>query len=149
MGKPVVASRLPMVERTFAPGTVATYEPGDARRWPRRSCAIVDDPLAREAAVERTRPIVGRRGLGAEADALRRARRPARERRRARRLTRRGRTTPSRGASARMRYDTGPPSDPDRSTHLAGPHHPMTFRVKPVANGPVADRGPEAGGRST
>ena len=30
MGKPVVASRLPMVERTFPTGTVATYPPGDA-----------------------------------------------------------------------------------------------------------------------
>ena len=30
MGKPVVASRLPMVERTFPAGTVATYPPGDA-----------------------------------------------------------------------------------------------------------------------
>ena len=28
MGKPVVASRLPMVERTFPPGTVATYASG-------------------------------------------------------------------------------------------------------------------------
>ncbi len=41
MGKPVVASRLPMVERTFPPGTVATYPPGDpaamAERDPRRS----------------------------------------------------------------------------------------------------------------
>jgi glycosyltransferase involved in cell wall biosynthesis len=31
MGKPVVASALPMVERTFAPDTVRTYVPGDAR----------------------------------------------------------------------------------------------------------------------
>ena len=30
MGKPVVASRLPLVERTFPEGTVAAYEPGDA-----------------------------------------------------------------------------------------------------------------------
>ena len=30
MGKPVVASRLPMVERTFPTGTVRDYEPGDA-----------------------------------------------------------------------------------------------------------------------
>ncbi len=30
MGKPVVASRLPMVDTTFPAGTVATYAPGDA-----------------------------------------------------------------------------------------------------------------------
>ena len=29
MGKPVVASGLPMIERTFPPGTVAAYAPGD------------------------------------------------------------------------------------------------------------------------
>ena len=30
MGKPVVASRLPLIERTFPAGTVVTYEPGNA-----------------------------------------------------------------------------------------------------------------------
>ena len=58
MGKPVIASRLPMVERTFAPGTVWTYEPGDARALATAIEAIVDDPLAREASVERTAAIV-------------------------------------------------------------------------------------------
>jgi glycosyltransferase involved in cell wall biosynthesis len=58
MGKPVVASHLPMVERTFPVGTVLTYEPGDARSLATAIGAIVDDPLAREAAVERTRLIV-------------------------------------------------------------------------------------------
>jgi glycosyltransferase involved in cell wall biosynthesis len=58
MGKPVVASHLPMVERTFPPGTVRTYEPGDAAALAAAIATIVDDPLAREAAVERTAAIV-------------------------------------------------------------------------------------------
>ena len=58
MGKPVIASHLPMVEKTFAPGTVWTYEPGGARALATAIEAIVDDPLAREASVERTAAIV-------------------------------------------------------------------------------------------
>ena len=58
MGKPVIASHLPMVEKTFAPGTVWTYEPGGARALATAIEAIVDDPLAREACVERTAAIV-------------------------------------------------------------------------------------------
>jgi glycosyltransferase involved in cell wall biosynthesis len=58
MGKPVVASRLPMVEQTFPTGTVATYEPGDPADLAPAILAIVDDPLAREASVERTAAIV-------------------------------------------------------------------------------------------
>ena len=58
MGKPVVASHLPMVERTFPEGTVRTYEPGDPLSLAAAIEAIVDDPLAREAAVERTAGIV-------------------------------------------------------------------------------------------
>jgi glycosyltransferase involved in cell wall biosynthesis len=58
MGKPVIASHLPMVEKTFPPGTVRTYEPGDANAIATAIEAIVDDPLAREAAVERTAAVV-------------------------------------------------------------------------------------------
>jgi glycosyltransferase involved in cell wall biosynthesis len=58
MGKPVVASRLPMVERTFAAGTVRVYEPGDAASLAAELLALVDDPRARDAAVERTLAIV-------------------------------------------------------------------------------------------
>jgi glycosyltransferase involved in cell wall biosynthesis len=47
-----------MVEQTFPTGTVATYEPGDAVDLARAILEIVDDPLAREAAVERTAAIV-------------------------------------------------------------------------------------------
>lgn len=54
MGKPVVASRLPMVERTFPPGSVATYEAGDADALAAVILGIVDDPLAREASIART-----------------------------------------------------------------------------------------------
>ncbi|MFL5770357.1 MAG: glycosyltransferase family 4 protein [Chloroflexota bacterium] len=69
MGKPVVASRLPMVERTFPAGTVRTYEPGDALALAAQIEAIVDDPLAREAAVERTAAIVQRASWEREASA--------------------------------------------------------------------------------
>jgi glycosyltransferase involved in cell wall biosynthesis len=58
MGKPVVASRLPMVERTFPEGTVLQYEPGDAGALAAAVATLVDDPLAREARVERTATIV-------------------------------------------------------------------------------------------
>lgn len=58
MGKPVVASALPMVKRTFPPGTVATYPSGDETAMAAAILAIADDPLAREAAVTRTMAIV-------------------------------------------------------------------------------------------
>lgn len=58
MGKPVVASRLPMVERTFPPGTVSTYAPGDAASLAAAILALVEDPAARAAAVEQTAAIV-------------------------------------------------------------------------------------------
>jgi glycosyltransferase involved in cell wall biosynthesis len=58
MGKPVVASRLPMVERTFPAGSVATYEPGDAEAMARAILGFIDDPARRDDAVERARVIV-------------------------------------------------------------------------------------------
>jgi len=58
MGKPVVASRLPMVQRTFPPGTVATYAPGDAGSMAEAIMGFTGDPIAREAAVARTAQIV-------------------------------------------------------------------------------------------
>jgi len=58
MGKPVVASRLPMVEATFPPGTVAAYEPGDAAAMADAILAFADDAAAREAAVAHTAEIV-------------------------------------------------------------------------------------------
>jgi glycosyltransferase involved in cell wall biosynthesis len=58
MGKPVVASRLPMVEATFPPGTVATYTPGDPSEMANAILALVDDAAARDAAVAHTAEIV-------------------------------------------------------------------------------------------
>jgi glycosyltransferase involved in cell wall biosynthesis len=58
MGKPVVASRLPMVVSIFPPGTVATYESGDDAGMATAIAAFADDPEAREAAVARTAAIV-------------------------------------------------------------------------------------------
>jgi glycosyltransferase involved in cell wall biosynthesis len=58
MGKPVVASRLPMVEQTFPPGTVAAYTPGDPEAMADAILAFADDPDARQAAVAATAEIV-------------------------------------------------------------------------------------------
>jgi glycosyltransferase involved in cell wall biosynthesis len=48
MGKPVVASRLPMVERTFPSGTILVYEPGSPTDLARQVELLVDDPRGRE-----------------------------------------------------------------------------------------------------
>ena len=58
MAKPVVASRLPLVEQTFPDGSVATYEPGDPGSMAAAIIGFADDALAREAAVARTASIV-------------------------------------------------------------------------------------------
>jgi glycosyltransferase involved in cell wall biosynthesis len=55
MGKPVVASRLPTVERYFEPDTLAVYEPGDAESLAATVLALVDDPAGRRDRVDRTR----------------------------------------------------------------------------------------------
>jgi glycosyltransferase involved in cell wall biosynthesis len=52
MGRTVVASRLPMVERIFG-DDVVTYEPGDAGDLAAELLRLVDDPAAREARVRR------------------------------------------------------------------------------------------------
>jgi len=54
MRRPVVATRLPLVERTFGPGTVLTYEPGDASDLASAILHLVDEPAEREARVDRT-----------------------------------------------------------------------------------------------
>jgi glycosyltransferase involved in cell wall biosynthesis len=69
MGKPVVASRLPMVERTFPPDSVGTYDPGDPASMAAAILAFVDDTAAREEAVARTAEIV--RSSAWEREALR------------------------------------------------------------------------------
>ena len=58
MGKPVVASRLPMVEATFPKGTVATYTPGDAGEMARAIIDFADHPVRRGTAVTKTAEIV-------------------------------------------------------------------------------------------
>jgi glycosyltransferase involved in cell wall biosynthesis len=58
MGKPVVASRLPLVERTFPNGTVVTYEPGDAAGLAEAIVALADHPIRRAEAVDGSRDVV-------------------------------------------------------------------------------------------
>jgi len=54
MARPVVASGLPMIGRTFAAGAVTTYAPGDPTDLARAILAFVDDPAMREGAVAAT-----------------------------------------------------------------------------------------------
>jgi glycosyltransferase involved in cell wall biosynthesis len=58
MGKPVVATSLPLVERTFPPGTLSTYPAGDPRAMAAAILALIDEPAARTDAVARTLAIV-------------------------------------------------------------------------------------------
>ena len=58
MGKPVVASRLPLVERSFPDGTVAFYEPSDADGMARAIVALADDPFGRAAAIDGSQDVV-------------------------------------------------------------------------------------------
>ena len=58
MDKPVVATRLPMVEATFPPGSVWMYEPGTPESLATVIARVVDDPDARRAGVRATRAIV-------------------------------------------------------------------------------------------
>jgi glycosyltransferase involved in cell wall biosynthesis len=60
MGKPVVASRLPMLERTFPAGTVAAYEPGDPHSLAAALLGLVDDADVRRRRVNDTLEIVRR-----------------------------------------------------------------------------------------
>jgi glycosyltransferase involved in cell wall biosynthesis len=52
MGRTVVASRLPMVERTFG-DDVVTYEPGNAHDLAAALLRLVDEPAVREARIAR------------------------------------------------------------------------------------------------
>ncbi len=54
MAKPIVASRLPTVERYFDAGTLAVYEPGDADSLASMILSLVDGPAERRARVRRT-----------------------------------------------------------------------------------------------
>jgi glycosyltransferase involved in cell wall biosynthesis len=65
MGKAVIASRLPLLERTFGTDGVQTYEPGDPEDLARAIAQVVDDPADRarrvERAAERTRDLAWER----------------------------------------------------------------------------------------
>ena len=58
MGKPVVASALPMIERNFPEGAVATYPPGDATAMTAAILRFVDEPLYRESVVAKATAVV-------------------------------------------------------------------------------------------
>ena len=58
MRRPAVASRLPLVERTFPAGTLATYAPGDADDLGDRILGLVDEPAARDAATSAATDLV-------------------------------------------------------------------------------------------
>ena len=67
MGKPVLASRLPLVEQTFPAGTIWTYEPGDTRSLATAIEAIADQAAAREASVAAALVVVRQRSWEHEA----------------------------------------------------------------------------------
>jgi glycosyltransferase involved in cell wall biosynthesis len=58
MGKPVIASRLPLVERTFPEGTVARYEPSDAAGMAAAIIDLADHPIRRAEAVDGSQDVV-------------------------------------------------------------------------------------------
>ncbi len=68
MRRPVVCSRLPLVEATFGDGTVWAYEPGDPVSLAAAVAAVADDPVARAARVERTLDRVRAHAWETEAD---------------------------------------------------------------------------------
>jgi glycosyltransferase involved in cell wall biosynthesis len=55
MDKPVVASRLPTVERYFEPDTLSVYEPGDHESLAATIGTLVDHPVERRNRVRKTR----------------------------------------------------------------------------------------------
>jgi glycosyltransferase involved in cell wall biosynthesis len=58
MGKPVIASRLPLVERTFPEGTVARYEPSDPAGMAAAIIDLADHPIRRAEAVDGSQDVV-------------------------------------------------------------------------------------------
>ncbi len=67
MGKPIVASRLPLVERTFAADTVLTYPSGDETAMAAAIAHLADEPIEREARVVKTAARVADLGWAREA----------------------------------------------------------------------------------
>jgi glycosyltransferase involved in cell wall biosynthesis len=68
MGKPVVASDLPLVGRTFPDGTIARYAPGDPGAMADAILRLVDDAAAREAMVAATLALVREHAWEREAE---------------------------------------------------------------------------------
>lgn len=68
MGRPVVASHLPMVAAMFGTGTVSTYPAGDGAAMADAILALVDDTSEREARVAATASVV--RGIAWEHESL-------------------------------------------------------------------------------
>jgi glycosyltransferase involved in cell wall biosynthesis len=71
MRKPVVASRLPTVERYFSADTLTTYDPGDAEALAAAVLKLIDDPDDRRARAERTRIRVEELGWERQAESYR------------------------------------------------------------------------------
>jgi len=71
MGKPVVASRLPTVERYFTTDTIATYAPGDARDLAAVIARLADSPDERDGRVARTAERIGSLSWEREAERYR------------------------------------------------------------------------------
>ena len=69
MGKPVVASHLPLIERTFPPDTVATYEPGNADDMAHRILELIERDDERNSRIALTGERV--RDFGWERESLR------------------------------------------------------------------------------
>jgi glycosyltransferase involved in cell wall biosynthesis len=70
MGRPIVASALPLVERLFPAGSIATYQPGDPDDLAAAILRLVDDPAGREEAVALARARIGELAWDHEADRL-------------------------------------------------------------------------------
>ncbi|HEX9044533.1 MAG TPA: glycosyltransferase family 4 protein [Candidatus Limnocylindrales bacterium] len=68
MGKPVVASGLPTVERYFPPDSVATYRSGDPADLARAIARLADDTIERESRIARTRQRVAELSWAREAE---------------------------------------------------------------------------------
>jgi glycosyltransferase involved in cell wall biosynthesis len=68
MHKPVVATRLPLVDRIFGADAVVAYPPGDAVALAAAIVRLADEPIEREARVARTAARVGELGWDREAD---------------------------------------------------------------------------------
>ena len=70
MDRPIVASALPLVERTFPAGAVATYRPGDPDDLAAVILRLVDEPERRASAVTLARDRIAELSWDHEADRL-------------------------------------------------------------------------------